>query len=224
MLTLMRLLQHATKGEMCYAALKEAIVTGELAPGAPLVIQHVARELGVSEIPVREAVRRLQVEGLVAVSPYAGATVAPVRRRDLRETLEARAALEALAARLALAEVGPADLDELEACIAAMDGCASAGDMTEFSRQNRRFHQGLYRRCPNRRLLELCTSLMEASDRARAVFQRNPSLAPRSNAEHRRILQAVRARDPDRVEALVRAHQWRVAEAFAGEAGPEEEG
>lgn len=207
--------EHKTKAQQVYEGLRESICTGELLPGTRLVIHNIADQMGVSDIPVREAIQRLKLEGLVDAIPYTGAVVAPLVPDRVRQSLEARSVLEAFACRHAVPFLTSSDLETLVTLIEEMDACIERGEMREYSRVNRKFHLTIIERCPNVCVQQLLRGLMVESDRARAIFVTNPEMAVTSNQEHRFLLNAFRDGDVDTAEAIMRVHQMRVAREFA---------
>lgn len=207
--------EHKTKAQQVYEALREAICTGELGPNTPLVIHHLAEQMEVSEIPVREALQQLKLQGLVITVPYTGSMVAPISPDHVRQTLEARAVLEGFACRHAIQNLTEDDILQMQGLVARMDECIAAADMKQYSRLNRAFHLTIHRRCPNRRIQELLEMMLMETERARAIFVIHPETAGISNQEHKLLLDYMRRTDADAAEALMRAHQMRVAREFA---------
>lgn len=132
-------------------ALRRDIAEGRLAPGAPLRQEELAARFGTSRIPVREALRALQAEGLVTYSPNRGATVAVVTTEDIVEMLEVRIALECHALRLAIPRLADADIEATRRILSEYDAAPGAA---QWSEMNWRFHWSLYRPCDCRRLLD----------------------------------------------------------------------
>lgn len=201
-----------TKTQQVFEILRRAIETGEIGPGERLNIRQLARRLGVSEIPVREAIRALEGYDLVRVTPYAGVVAAPISPRDFDETAEIRLLLEPVGARLATPHVTQADLAELSACLEAMEAAVARGDTVAYRDADRVFHQRIYDRCPNARLARLLSTLRDDSNRNSRVFRMIPHHAACSQAEHRAILAALSSRDAAAVERAVRQHRLGVVE------------
>jgi DNA-binding GntR family transcriptional regulator len=196
-----RRVEASTKGDAIYRYLREGILDGTFAPSQTLSQLKLATSLGFSITPLREALRRLQAEGLVRVESSGVLRVAPLSRRELRELYAVRAELDPLAARLAATSATDEQLQEL---VAAWRGSARMSKQRRVE-ANRRFHQGLYAACGNAVLAELCGGLWVRTDRYRTLLS-VPSLAADIEHEHADISAALLARDADRAGALVLAH------------------
>lgn len=195
---------HSTKTDSAYAALREAIYSGLLAPGQHVVIQRVARELGMSSIPVREALRRLERDGLISITPHIGAVVRELPTHELEENLMIREQLEALAARLAARHISDDELQQLKLMVDEMDECVERADSKAYGKINREFHLRLYRTIPYDKLYRLIESLWDEVPRARSVFTLAPEYMPRSQEEHRSLLDALKRRDEAEAERITR--------------------
>lgn len=207
-----------------YRYLQERILRGQLHPGQRVTIDAVARELGMSPTPVREAVRQLEAEGLLVYRPHAGARVAGVDPQRYAELVSVRAVLEAWATALASERLPEATLRRLRQLNARMREAVRRGDLVVFDRLNRRFHRALYRPCGHRLLTELLEGLRARTDLVRrSIFPFIPDRAWDSVAEHDRLLDLLdRRAPPGEVEAFARQHKLRTLEAYlrwVGEAG-----
>ena len=196
---------YRTKRELAYAALREAIQEGRLRPGARLVISRLARELGLSDVPVREALFQLQAEGLVVGEPHVGATVAEIRAADVLDVYRLSAVVEGAAAGWAVPLLTEEDLHQLDRTLEAMDAAVANGDLAAFFGHDQAFHRALYARCPSPRLLALIEDLWRTKERVRTAFPARARGAE-SQREHRAVMAAVRAGDAPTVEGLVREH------------------
>lgn len=199
-----------TKLEAVYNVLRENIVSGQLEPGTRLIIKKIAQDLGVSEIPVREAIRMLEAQGLVSMTPHAGAQVATFDIDDIREVTDIRSLLEGYAARTALPFIDQKAIAELEECIEEMVKCVEAGDNVNFGVLNRKFHQKIYEHSPYKRLYKMIYEMWDGSERTRAVFSLSKRRPQESIREHEAILKAIKEQDEDSVERLIREHRQRV--------------
>lgn len=193
-------LSHAVKDRLL-----ERIVSGTYPPGSRIVETRVARELGTSQAPVREALRDLEALGVVEISPFRGARV---RRPALEELLEAysvRAELEAMAARLAVPRLVPDDLEAMAGLLAEMRRCADAGDTVGEAAADAAFHAALVDRAGNATLRRLWGQL-EPTSRT-YINMAVPGGNPRQMAElHAPILDAVMFGDAATAEAVIRQH------------------
>lgn len=188
------------------AALRRAILAGDLRPGQKLSVPALALRLGVSRSPVREAVLALTAEGLAVESPRRGVVVAELGPKEAHEIHEARGPLEGFAARLA-AERAPAGLaTQLDAILAAQAKAVAAGDEDGFFRTNAEFHAAIAAACGNAELHRLLASLEGRMALALRHVAAQPGHRDSALAEHRAVAAAIRARDGEAAEAAMRAH------------------
>ena len=194
--------------------LRAEIVAGERAPGSRLPQVEIARRLGVSTTPVREALAMLQREGLVRLHAQRGAVVFIPTVADLREHYEIRAALEALAAAKT-AEIFDADwAAPLEALLEEMRPGPPADRYIEL---NQRFHTLLYEHCGRRKLVDMIANLRDASSAYLHIYRATADFpVERLHAEHRAMLDACLARDAAAAAAATREHLWQTVEHVAG--------
>lgn len=204
--------RYRTTAEFVEATLREAILTGVIAPGSPLRQEELAETFGVSRMPVREALRQLEARALAEFHPHRGAVVAEISAADGADIGAIRMALEPMALRLSLPGLTAADLDQAEELIAEMDGEADPGRMGEL---NRRFHMTLYARAGRPRLLALTEQHLLAADRYLRFQFAALGYLPRSQDEHRALLAACRVGDADEACRLVADHVGQAAEQLA---------
>lgn len=199
-------LNHATLSQQVYDTLRRQILDDVFPPNTPLPEEGVAARLNVSRAPVREALRRLAADGLVTLTPRQGAVVSSLTPQQFLDAYRVREALEALAIRLAVPRLTPADLRQLDDYHEAMLRHAAAGDADAFFANNAAFHALLVDRSGNEQLRGMYHPLM---DQMRRYF--SPSLGlrggmERSIEEHRAILEAVRAGDGEMAARLLSDH------------------
>ncbi|MGH3279358.1 MAG: GntR family transcriptional regulator [Trebonia sp.] len=203
------------KQERTYIVLRDRIHTGAFAPRARLNIDAIARELGVSAIPVREALRRLEAEGWVTFQPNVGAIVAPVDTTAWEQQMLAVAILEGAATADAAAHLKPADFTRIRKLAAEMDQVAAEGDAARFSRLNRRLHAAIIARCANGYLLELLDQTNQRLDRIRdTMFAYLPERSTAAIGEHARLIELLEAGDTAEVERYARWHKLQTVEAY----------
>ena len=195
--------ENITVATRIAAAVAERIISGALPPNAPLRQDHVAREFNSSHVPVREAFRQLEAQHLVVSVPRRGVRIAPLDAASVREIAEMRAALEVLALRHAAARMTPAHLAKIELALIEGD---NAETLQEFEAANRAFHQALVTPCAMPRLLASLDGLQLANSRLVFATARHAGWRPRSNGDHRLILQALRARNADQACGLLARH------------------
>lgn len=197
--------KSATIVSVISQALAERIVSGVIEPGTKLRQEHVAEEFGASHVPVREAFRRLESQGLVISEPRRGVRVAGFSLDEVKEVAEMRAALEILALRHAAPHLTKSILDAAEAATRAGD---KAGDVQAWEEANRAFHRIILAPCGMPRLLKAIDDLHMASARFLFSGWRAEWEAP-TDRDHRAILEALRAGDIERAAAVLARHvQW----------------
>ncbi|MCO6419183.1 GntR family transcriptional regulator [Siccirubricoccus sp. KC 17139] len=197
-------------GERAYRRLRASIVQGALAPGAKISERGLANALGISAQPVREALRRLEQDGLVVTLPRRGTVVAEIGPERLAELGRIRAALEGVAAALAAERMSEADLAELRQVVRRMRAATAAADHEALAEANERFHALIQGATGNLFLIRSLEALhaFDEYGRPRALGS-TPNALPRALREHAGILAALRARDPALAETRMRAHVLR---------------
>ncbi|WP_426420789.1 GntR family transcriptional regulator [Bradyrhizobium genosp. A] len=181
----------------------ERIISGALQPDAPLRQDHVARQFHSSHVPVREAFRQLEAQHLVVARPRRGVRVAPLDTKSMKEIAEMRAALEVVALRNAAPKLTSAHLARIELALIEGD---NAETIEDFEMANRAFHHALVAPCAMPRLLASLDGLQLANSRLVFAMARSAGWRPRSNQDHRLILQALRARNVDQACTLLARH------------------
>ena len=194
--------------------LRAEIVAGERAPGSRLPQVEIARRLGVSTTPVREALAMLEREGLVRLHPQRGAVVFVPTVADLREHYEIRAALEALAASRTAEVFEPEWAAPRER---RLDEMRTGPPAARYLALNQRFHTTLYEHCGRRKLVDMIATLRDASSAYLHIYRAAADFpVKRLDAEHRAMLAACVARDPAAAAAATREHLERTVEHVAG--------
>ncbi|MEV4518571.1 GntR family transcriptional regulator [Dactylosporangium sp. NPDC049525] len=207
----MALAGFQTKADLVYERLRDAILSGELKPGARVNVDALARQLGTSKIPLREAVQRLTTQGLVVQpNPHAGAQVAPLSLREMRGVYLARGALEGLAARVAATTVSDAELAELQVMHEQMRQRLIDGDHRDLSTLNRQFHTGIADATHYTTLRELTDLTLLRVQHYRIGVRVEPAW-DQVISEHSAILDALRRRDAEQAEQAARDHvEWQL--------------
>jgi len=160
--------------EVVAEALRDAIKSGTLAPGQRLMEIQLAEELGVSRTPVREAIRKLELEGSVVMMPRRGTYVANLSIRDVNDVFEIRTALDSLACALAAERITENELESLQRLLVAIGGQIEAGDMEKIVETDMRFHDLLYQASRNTRLVGIISNLREQLTRFRSASMSFP--------------------------------------------------
>jgi DNA-binding GntR family transcriptional regulator len=201
-------LAYRTKQELVYQRLRDSIMSCDLAPGTRILIDDLARSLGVSAIPVREALNALRSEGLVVNVPHVGATVAPIPPESVREIFAIMEGLEIVATREAARRLDVDKAAELEATLRAMDDALASDAYGPWSEMNSDFHLAISSMTAMPLLFEMTERVLRRWDRMRRHFFEGV-LVPRADTaqkEHHEILAAMREGDLARLETLVRQH------------------
>jgi DNA-binding GntR family transcriptional regulator len=195
-----------SKKELVTKTLRDAILNGELIPGTRLVIEDLARQLGVSPIPVREALQQLDADGYVAIEPYLGARVAPIEAESVAEVFSLLETMEVVSSRAACQHMSDADFNVLQEILVKMDSLI--GDPELWSQENRHFHKYICEKSGTRLVGSLMSKVLDHWDRLHRYFLRDvfARRLPQAQREHWKILKALRARDPTETEAVIREH------------------
>lgn len=197
--------------DVVFNTLRSAILKGELEPGERLMEIALANKLGVSRTPIREAIRKLELEGLVVMIPRKGAEVSRITEQDLRDVLEVRASLEKLAAELACERITDEEMENLkEKEKIFADAIASDEvDATEIAQKDVDFHDVIFNATKNKRLIQMLNNLREQMYRYRLEYIKDSSTHKELVAEHKKIVEAVQARDKETASALIEEHIYR---------------
>ncbi len=199
-----------------HAALRRRIVQLELPPGHQALEEELARELGVSRTPVREALVRLQQEGLVDIVPRQGMRVRPISARDIREINEVLAFLEAGAAeKLASRRLSPAEMTRLETSIAEMDRALESEDLEAWAKADYDFHALLIELSGNRHLIDVARAFLDKAHRIRLLTTPHRRPPVYSNVNHAAVVEAIRRGDAQTALEIHRAHKRRWSRELA---------
>jgi len=194
--------------DVVFITLRTAILKGELEPGERLMEIALANKLGVSRTPIREAIRKLELEGLVVMIPRRGAEVACITEKDLRDVLEVRASLEKLAIMLACDRITDSEIALLrEKCQIFRNAISKQSfDITDLAQRDVDFHDVIFNATKNARLIQLLNNLREQMYRYRLEFLKDKSTHEKLAEEHDRILNAIVRHDKKTAAELIEAH------------------
>jgi DNA-binding GntR family transcriptional regulator len=203
-----------SKKELVSETLRKAILNGELLPGTRLVIDDLAKQLGVSPIPVREALQQLDADGYIVLEPYLGAKVAPIEAESVIEVFSLLETMEVVSSRTACQHLSEADFSDLEMILLKMDSLINEPEL--WSQENRHFHSFICEKSGTRLIGSLMSKVLDHWDRLhryflKDVFARRLRQAQR---EHWEILKTLRTRDPARTETVVRQHTQAAMAAY----------
>jgi DNA-binding GntR family transcriptional regulator len=207
---------HLTKSEYAYQELRRRILEDELAPGERLMLRPLADELGLSVMPVRDALRMLEGDGLVSLESHRGATVTEISRDAVLETISARMWLEVLAVQEAATRHTEATMRAVEKAIAATRAAAEKGDGAAFTRANRDLHEAIEGPA-SETLKELIRELWERLWQVRrrvALYTTVPERIPEAQAEHEAIVAGLRGRDSGAAGAAMEQHRRSTLDAW----------
>ena len=192
--------------DVVFNTLRKAILTGELKPGERLMEIHLANRLGVSRTPIREAIRKLELEGLVTMIPRRGAEVAQITEKSMKDVLEVRRALDALCAELACDRISEEEMGKLEEACAGFEKATRTGDTTAGAKADVALHDIIVAATGNRRLVQLVNNLAEQMYRYRFEYIKDESQHERLVEEHRIIYESIRAKDREAAAAAAKMH------------------
>ncbi|MCI8294407.1 MAG: GntR family transcriptional regulator [Lachnospiraceae bacterium] len=192
--------------DVVFNTLRQAILKGELEPGERLMEIQLSERLGVSRTPIREAIRKLELEGLVLMIPRKGAEVAKISETSLREVLEVRRSLEELAAELACQRIGERELLDLEEAEEAFAEAIINGEPMEIAESDEHYHDLIYQATGNSRLVQILNNLREQMYRYRLEYIKDEDKRQILVVEHEHILQALKNHDIQDAKSAVRGH------------------
>lgn len=192
--------------DVVFNTLRQAILKGELKPGERLMEIQLAQRLGVSRTPVREAIRKLELEGLVLMIPRKGAEVAEITVKDLEDVLEVRTALEELAVRDACENITEEQLARLKKANDAFRKALEGADLIACGKADMDFHEIIYDATNNRRLMQILNNLREQMYRYRMEYLKDREMYPVLLAEHEAIWEALSGHDREKAGTAIRIH------------------
>lgn len=192
--------------DIVFNTLRKAILKGELAPGERLMEKQLAEKMGVSRTPIREAIRKLELEGLVIMVPRKGAEVAMITEQDIKDVLEVRAALESLAVKLAIKNMKKDDVNELLAINDAFIGAAKRNDAETVIKKDVEFHDKIYEATSNHKLKSIITNLQEQIYRFRVEYVRQMDDFSGLVEEHEAIVDAIVNKKTDAAQEIATKH------------------
>ncbi|MDO5701805.1 MAG: GntR family transcriptional regulator [Lachnospiraceae bacterium] len=194
--------------EVVFFTLRRQILRGELKPGERLMEISLANRLGVSRTPIREAIRKLESDGLVVMIPRRGAHVAKITRQELRDVLEVRKSLDVLAISKAVSYMKDEELEELDYAENKFAGLVMDldADITNLGEADEHFHDIIYRGTGNRRLLQILDNLREQMYRFRVEYLKDKEIRHSLVEEHGAIVEAIKKRDADEAVRLIELH------------------
>ncbi len=192
--------------DVVFQTLRQAILHGELEPGERLMEIHLADRLGVSRTPIREAIRKLELEGLVVMIPRRGAIVASITEKDLKDVLEVRRTLEIMAVEMACDRITPELLKELEKAGEEFRSLKDSSDFTSLAAADVKFHDIIYAAADNQRLISILNNLREQMYRYRLEYLKDQESHECLDKEHEAIYRGIQNKDKAAVTAAIGQH------------------
>jgi len=192
--------------DVVFKTLRQAILRGELKPGERLMEIHLANRLGVSRTPIREAIRKLELEGLVNMVPRKGAEVANITEKSLKDVLEVRRALDALSIELACDRITDEAMDSLKTAKLAFEEATKTGDTTVIAKKDVEFHDIIIAAAGNERLTAMINNLAEQMYRYRFEYIKDAKNHQRIIEEHDTIFESLKNKDKAAAAKAVITH------------------
>ena len=192
--------------DVVFNTLRHAILKGELEPGERLMEIALAQKLGVSRTPIREAIRKLELEGLVVMVPRKGAEVADITEKDLRDVLEVRTALEELSIELAIRNMDDEQFDNMKKTNEAFARNSEGDDLIKIAESDVAFHELIYMATGNKRLIQIINNLREQMYRYRLEYIKDKTTHERLVQEHNRIIDAMQLGNVKEAKTAIKLH------------------
>ena len=192
--------------DVVFNTLRQAILTGELKPGERLMEIHLANKLGVSRTPIREAIRKLELEGLVTMIPRRGAEVAQITEKSLKDVLEVRRALDALSVELACDRISPEALSRLQTACDTFEKAPATKDPKKIAQADVALHDIIVKATDNDRLIQLVNNLSEQMYRYRFEYIKDGSTHEQLVKEHRILFESIRDKDKETAARTAKLH------------------
>lgn len=204
-----------TKNEAVYEMLRRKILQAKIKPGEKIVVSDLSKKIGVSEIPIREAVKKLESEGFLSVIPHVGIRVSKIDPDEIIEFYLIRTELESLAAKLATPHINQEDLEYLVQKNREMELVLKQNDCEALNSLNKEFHLKIYQAASRPHLYKIIVGLWEKINWIRSVFFLTPQIALDSLKEHNEIIEALKKGDADLVAKLIRQQKQNSLKAIA---------
>lgn len=208
---------RTSRVEIAYRELKRRIMDNAYPPNGRVLESQLAEDLEMSRTPVREALIRLEKDGLIELTPRHGMRVLPLSAADMREIYDALTCLETTAAEMfAQSKPGAKMLKPMEDAVADMEKALARHDLDAWADADERFHRHLLENCGNRRIAAMAFGVWDVIHRARLLTLRLLPLPTQSNAEHRNLLKALHAGDPEAARKIHQRQRIRASQAIVG--------
>ena len=192
--------------DVVFNTLRQAILRGEMEPGERLMEIALAERLGVSRTPIREAMRKLEQEGLVVMIPRRGAQVANITEKDLNDVLEVRIALENVAIEKACARMSEEEMSRLWLAAKEFEHTIAEGNLVKLAEADVAFHEVIYQASDNKRLIQVLNNMREQTYRYRYEYVKGNSTYNQLIDEHAKIIAGFEKKDSEYVKAIMHTH------------------
>ncbi|MCR4710007.1 MAG: GntR family transcriptional regulator [Clostridiales bacterium] len=210
---------HRPLREIVYEELKRQIMVGEIAPGTRMMEVDLADEMGVSRTPVREAIRKLEKEGLVTIEPRRGAYASDISAKDMVDVLEVRQDLEGMAAGLAAQKIAEGDILQLKNMTRRYKEAVEAGDIEEIIKQDEDFHKFIVGLSDNKTLIKMVSQVQELALRFRYIYYDDFSRFKNQPLEHQEIVEAIMSGDANSARRFAEVHISKLKDFVKSEEG-----
>ncbi|MDF2523239.1 MAG: transcriptional regulator, GntR family [Clostridiales bacterium] len=192
--------------DVIFGTLREAIISGELRPGERLMEVQLSEKMGVSRTPVREAIRKLELEGLVDMIPRKGAHVAELSVKDIMDVLEVRASLDGLATSLSAQRITDEEINELKHVYSQFVNYVEKENLQGSIKKDVEFHDIIYHSSRNDKLIQISNNLREQIHRFRVIYLKGSGSSRELIKEHWEIIEAITSRDVEAAQRVAQKH------------------
>ena len=203
---------HRPLREIVYEELKRQIMIGEIPPGTRMMEVELAEDMGVSRTPIREAIRKLEKEGLVSIEPRRGAYASDISIKDMVDVLEVREFLEGMAAGLAAKKINDEEIETLKKATATYKKAVENGHTEEIIKEDELFHKLIVDCSGNKTLIQMINQVQELALRFRYIYYEDFSRYRNMPYEHQEILDAILSGDTEAARRIADAHVLRLKE------------
>lgn len=210
---------HRPLREVVYEQIKLQILTGKIKPGTRMMEVEVANEMGVSRTPVREAIRKLEKEGLITIEPRRGAYVSDISVKDMVDILEVREDLEGLAASLAAERITKEQLSEMEEVTRSYSKAIADNDTEAIIKYDEQFHKLIVNSSGNNTLISLSETIQDLALRFRYLYYDDFSRYENMPSEHKHIMEAIVSGDKEAARRVADSHVGKLKKFIMDEDG-----
>ncbi len=208
--------EYQTKAEIVYNIILDKILKGTYKPGEKLVIRQISAELGVSDTPIREVLKRLESEHYVEYSANKSVTVSRMEPSEIEDFFCIKGVLEGYATRLSIKSLKEADIAEIRKINDDMRSAVMSGSLENVPLLNKKFHMRIYQNMPNKQLLTMIEDIWNKWSVTKRVFSTSPERSLHSVEEHEEIIRLIENKEYDKVENYVREHKIRAGKEMVG--------